>query len=129
MRLILAEVYAKLGNTAKALENINIIRKRAAVPEFTSANWATNSYSITNLLDLVLNERRLEMVGECQRSKDLYRNKKDLIRTYRFDGDNYLEVYPTGGTGTISKWNSKSIILPIPYGQILQSPKMVQNPY
>jgi hypothetical protein len=129
MRLIQAEAYAKLGNTAKALENINIIRKRAGIAEFTLANWASNAYNITNLLDLVLNEKRLEMVGECQRSRDVYRNKKDLIRTYRFDGDNYLEVYPAGGTGTISRWNAKAIILPIPYGQILQSPKMVQNPY
>jgi adenine specific DNA methylase Mod len=129
MRMIQAEVFAKLGNVAKAVENINFVRKRAGIPEFTSANWNTNNYGITNLLDLVLNEKRLEMVGESQRSKDLYRNKKDLIRTYRFDGANLLEVFPTGGTGTISRWDSKNIIVPIPYSQIIQSTKMIQNPY
>ncbi len=129
MRLIQAEAYAKLGNIAKALENINYVRSRAAVPVFTIANWTTNSYGITNILDLVLNEKRLEMIGESQRTRDLYRNKKDLIRSYRFDGDNYLEVFPAGGTGTISRWNSKQIIRPIPYGQMLQSSAMVQNPY
>lgn len=129
MRLIQAEAYAKLGNTAKALENINFVRTRAGVPVFTVANWNTNSYGIKNLLDLVLNEKRLEMIGECHRTTDLYRNKKDMIRTYRFDGDNYLEVFPAGGTGTISRWNSKQIIRPIPYGQMLQSSAMVQNPY
>jgi hypothetical protein len=129
MRMIQAEAYAKLGNTTKALENINFVRVRAGVPVFTIANWATNSYNITNLLNLVLNEKRLEMIGECQRTKDVYRNKKDLIRSYRFDGENYLEVYTQGGAGTISRWNSKTIIVPIPYGQILQSPDMVQNPY
>lgn len=129
MRLIQAEAYAKLGNTAKALENINYVRSRAGVPVFTTTNWTTNSYNIKDLLDLVLNEKRLEMIGECQRTKDVYRNKKDIIRTYRFDGDNYLEVFPIGGTGTISRWNSKLTIRPIPYGQIIQSPNMVQNPY
>ena len=130
MRLIQAEVYAKLGNAAKALENINFVRSRAGVPLFTTANWTTNSYNITNLLDLVLTEKRLEMIGECQRTKDLYRNKRDLIRTYRFDGDNYLDTYTSGSSvGTISRWNSKQIIRPIPYGQIIQSTNMTQNPY
>lgn len=129
MVLIQAEAYAKLGNTAKALENLNYVRTRAGVPVFTIANWATNSYNITDLLDLVLNEKRLEMIGECQRTTDVYRNKKDMVRKYRFDGDNYLEVFPVGGTGTISRWNAKQIIRPIPYGQMLQSSAMVQNPY
>ena len=111
-------------------ENINFVRSRAGVPLFTTANWLTNSYKITNLLDLVLTEKRLEMIGECQRTKDLYRNKRDLIRTYRFDGDNYLDTYTSGSSvGTISRWNSKQIIRPIPYGQIIQSPNMTQNPY
>lgn len=129
MRLIQAEAYAKLGNTAKALENINYVRSRAGVPVFTIANWTTNSYNIKNLLDLVLNEKRLEMIGECQRTRDVYRNKKDMMRSYRFDGDNYLEVFPAGMASTISRWNSKQIIRPIPYGQMLQSSAMVQNPY
>mgnify|MGYP000945535319 CR=1 FL=1 len=51
MRLIQAEAYAKLGNTAKALENINYVRSRAGVPVFTITNWTTNSYNIKNLLD------------------------------------------------------------------------------
>ncbi len=69
------------------------------------------------------------MVGENQRRNDMYRNKKDIVRTYGFDSSNYLETYPEGGTGTISRWNSYVIITPIPYGQLLQSPNMVQNPY
>ena len=129
MRLIQAEAYAKLGNTAKALENINYVRSRAGVPTFTAANWTTNSYNIKNILDLVLNERRLEMIGECQRTRDVYRNKKDMMRAYRFDGDNYLEIFPAGMASTVSRWDSKQIIRPIPYGQMLQSSAMVQNPY
>jgi hypothetical protein len=46
------------------LKNINLVRNRAGVPEFTGANWTTNLYGITNILDLVLNEKRLEMAGE-----------------------------------------------------------------
>lgn len=129
MRLIQAEVYAKEGNTAKALENINYVRQRAGVEEFTEANWSSNSYGITNLLDLILNERRLEMIGENQRRSDMYRNKKDIIRTYDFDSSSFLEAFPAGGTGTISRWDSNEIIIPIPYSQVLQSPNIQQNPY
>ena len=129
MCLIKAEIYAKQGNVSEALKNINLVRKRAGVPEFTEANWTANAYGITNLLDLVLNEKRLEMVGENLRRNDMYRNKKDIIRMYGFDSSNYLETYPAGGTGTISRWDSKVIITAIPYGQMLQSPNMVQNPY
>jgi hypothetical protein len=129
MYLIKAEIYAKQGNVSEALNNINLVRKRAVVPEFTEANWTANAYGITNLLDLVLNEKRLEMVGENLRRNDMYRNKKDIIRMYGFDSSNYLETYPAGGTGTISRWDSKVIITAIPYGQMLQSPNMVQNPY
>jgi len=129
MCLIKAEIYAKQGNIAEALKNINLVRKRAGVAEFTEANWNSNLYGITNILDLALNEKRLEMVGENQRRLDMYRNKKDIIRMYGFDSSNLLEVYPAGGTGTISRWNSNAIITPIPYGQIVQSPNLVQNPY
>jgi hypothetical protein len=126
MYMILAEIYAKQGNVAKTLEYINYVRKRAGIEQFTEANWSSNAYGITNLVDLALNEKRLEMIGENQRKWDVYRNKKDMIRMYGFDSDNYLEAYQGG---TIVRWNSKEIIVPIPYGQILQSPDMVQNPY
>ena len=126
MYMILAEIYAKQGNVAKALENINNLRKRAGIEQFTEANWSSNAYGIKSLLDLVLNEKRLEMIGENQRKWDVYRNQKDMIRMYGFDSDNYLEEYQGG---TIVRWNSKEIIVPIPYGRILQSPDMVQNPY
>jgi len=129
MCFIKAEIYAKQGNITEALNNINLVRKRAGIPEFTISNWAANLYGITDIIDLVLNEKRLEMVGENQRRNDMYRNKKDIIRMYGFDSSNYLETYPEGGTGTISRWDSKEIITPIPYGQMLQSPNMVQNPY
>ena len=111
------------------MKNINHVRNRAGVPEFTKANWTTNLYGITNILDLALNEKRMEMAAENLGRNDMYRNKKDIIRTYGFDSSNYLETYPAGGTGTISRWDSKVIITPIPYGQIVQSPDMVQNPY
>jgi len=111
------------------LKNINLGLNRAGVPEFTNANWTANLYGITNILNLVLNEKGLEMVGENQRRNDMYRNKKDRIRMYNFDSGNYLEAYPEGSTGTVSRWDSKVIITPIPHGQMLQSPNMVQNPY
>lgn len=76
-----AEAYAKLNNTAKALEDVNIIRKRAGLSDeqlFSS----TNMMGYSDILDVVLDERRLELCFEGHRAFDLFRNKKTLDRRY-----------------------------------------------
>lgn len=35
------------------------------------------------------------MIGENKPRNDMYPNKKDIIRTYEFDLNCYLETYPT----------------------------------
>lgn len=75
-----AEAYAKLNNS-KALDDVNVIRRRAGLSDnqlFSSSNMM--GYS--NLLDVVLDERRLELCFEGHRAFDVFRNQKNLDRRY-----------------------------------------------
>ena len=81
-----AEANAKLGNDQLALDDVNVIRKRAGVPE-----WALgNLRKYESVLDVVLDERRLELCFEGHRAIDVYRNGQNLDR--RFGGCHPYEV-------------------------------------
>lgn len=84
-----AEAYAQL-NDAKAIDDVNVIRARAGIPEMSAANMGGRGYS--NLVDLVLDERRMELFYEGFRAIDLIRNKKDIDR--RFPSKTIAEVIP-----------------------------------
>lgn len=85
-----AEAYAHKNNV-KALDDVNTIRRRAGIPEegmFTAANMAERNYA--SLLDVVLDEKRLEFCFEGLRVFDLQRNNKPIDR--RFAGRQTYEV-------------------------------------
>ena len=75
-----AEAYAHTGNTAKALEYTNVIRTRAGIPTWTEASYKAEGYA--NVVDVVLDERRLELCFEGHRAIDVFRNGKVLDRRY-----------------------------------------------
>ncbi len=78
-----AEAYARLGQDAKALDDVNLIRKRAGLPDdamFTTGNMAARGYESS--LDVVLDERRMELCFEGDRMFSVFRNKKALDRRY-----------------------------------------------
>lgn len=78
-----AEAYAHLGQDQKALDDVNVIRKRAGLADeamFSTGNYAERGYA--SVLDVVLDERRLELCFEGFRVFDLQRNKKQLDRRY-----------------------------------------------
>lgn len=84
-----AEANAKLGNAADALADLNVIRTRAGIPTWKDeAHWKSEGYN--ELLDVVLDERRLEFCFEGQRALDLYRNNKSIDR--RYGGAQHYEV-------------------------------------
>jgi len=78
MYLIRAEVKAKTGDDAGALSDINIIRDRANAPVFTILPVGKTA------LDIVLEERWLELAYEGHRKFDLIRNQRPIDR--RFPG-------------------------------------------
>ena len=68
MYLNLAECYAALNQEGEALNNLNIIRKRAGIRDLTSADLSEMS-----LMDWVRNERFVELFEEGHRYYDLRR--------------------------------------------------------
>ena len=87
-----AEAYAKLGGKdAEALKDVNAIRTRAGIP--AEGMFATsNMHGYTSTLDVVLDERRMELAFEGHRLFDMTRNKRDLDR--RYPGAHAWEVVP-----------------------------------
>ena len=78
-----AEAYAKQGNTADALADVNTIRQRAGITEaYTAGNIKDAGYD--DVLSVVLDERRMEFCFEGHRAFDVYRNKLKMDR--RFSG-------------------------------------------
>ena len=103
-----AEAYAHKGDDANALMDVKAIRDRAGLTgdaEMTVANMGERGYS--NILDLVLDERRMELCFEGHRPMDMFRNNKDLDR--RYGGSQPWEVV---------KYDDKRIPYQIPYGEV-----------
>ena len=75
-----AEAYAHKGDVANALKYTNVIRERAGIPAWTEALYKAEGY--TDIVDVVLDERRLELCFEGHRAIDVFRNGKILDRRY-----------------------------------------------
>ncbi|MBR6492763.1 MAG: RagB/SusD family nutrient uptake outer membrane protein, partial [Paludibacteraceae bacterium] len=76
-----AEAYAKLGQNDLALADVNAIRNRAGIPAEGMFS-AGNMHGYTSVLDVVLDERRMELAFEGHRRNDVYRNKRTMNRKY-----------------------------------------------
>ena len=112
-----AEAEAKLGQDQKALDDVNIIRKRAGLPNdamMTSANYKERGYA--SILDVVLDERRMELCFEGHRYFDVFRNRKKMDRRY-VGFHNYGEI----------DYTDKRLALLIPLDEI-NSSHIQQNP-
>lgn len=119
MYLNRAEAYAKLGMEDQALQDVNIIRERAGIPTYNNSNELPSEL---NVLEVVLEERRLEMAFEGWRKFDVFRNNQTLVRTYpgvHYDGGNVKEEITP---------DDPRVILFIPEQQIDVQPGLEQNP-
>ena len=115
-----AEAYAKLGNDGSALEDVNIIRGRAGLTgEALFSN--SNLLGYTSILDIVLDERRLELFTEGHRTFDVYRNNLVMNRSY--PGVHLDE----GQTTQLINPGDPRIIYFIPQDEMLANSEMTQN--
>ena len=99
-----AEAYAKLGKNAEALADVDAIRARAGIP--AEGMFSSNMHGYDNVLDIVLDERRMELAFEGHRMFDVYRNGKKMNREF----------------GGVQKWEiventDPRTQYPIPYGE------------
>lgn len=94
-----AEAYAHKNDAVNAVKYMNYVRSRAGLTGdalYTTANLADSGYD--NVLDAVLDERRIELMYEGFRGYDLYRNGKDIFRKYA--GVHKWEVIPNAALDT-----------------------------
>ncbi|QIL74685.1 RagB/SusD family nutrient uptake outer membrane protein [Hymenobacter sp. HDW8] len=107
--LLLAEAQFKQGNTAGAAASLNVLRTRARAAQITAGEVTLN---------LILDERARELIGEEQRRLTLMRTGTLIERTQRLNG------------ASVTGLTAKNVLLPIPQTSIdLNSDaQLVQNP-
>jgi hypothetical protein len=76
MYLNMAEAYAKKSDYQNALKNLNIVRERSII------GGGYTSLTSTNAVQLIDEERQLELAFEAQRGYDVYRNGQTMTRHY-----------------------------------------------
>nr|WP_232793662.1 RagB/SusD family nutrient uptake outer membrane protein [Siphonobacter sp. SORGH_AS_0500] len=80
-----------------------------------------NLKGLATVLDVVLQERRLELAFEGHRAFDLYRNNRSLVRNY--PGYHNTQT----GQQTIPP-TDKQVVHLIPESEIVLNPNLKQNP-
>ncbi|WP_143308426.1 RagB/SusD family nutrient uptake outer membrane protein [Chitinophaga vietnamensis] len=118
MYLIRAEAAAKLGDNQSAIDDVNTIRKRAGLSG--AALFSTSDLKgYATVLDVVLDEARLELAFETHRCFDIFRNNRDLVRNY----PGYHPVNPQ----TV-KYTDPRVVHFIPEQDIVLNSNLQQNP-
>ena len=126
MYLIRAEAnYEKGGSVQATLDDINILRERAGIPEWTMENIATaESGNPKDVHKIIEEERMLELAWEGHRRFDVFRWRHTMDRRYPgghtiAKGDKFYEI----------PYNSPSVCEFIPQLQYDAYPyKLEQNP-
>ncbi|UXP32240.1 RagB/SusD family nutrient uptake outer membrane protein [Reichenbachiella agarivorans] len=116
-----SEAYAHLNNESEALADVNKIRERAGLSG-TELYSAGDFKGLANILEVVLNERRLELAWEGFRTHDLVRNKMNIDRSY--PGVHL----PNGETTQIIPWDDLRNIYFIPLNEVTNNTEAKQNP-
>ena len=126
-----AEACINLGEEAEAKKYLNMIRKRAAMPDITETGTA--------LLKRYQNERRVEMAYEEQRFFDVrrwmiasqvYSNARGVEATYKLNTDKTTAAKPTYKVIEVQQraWVDRNYFLPIKLDEMNKNNKLIQNP-
>lgn len=119
MYLIKAEAYAKKEMEQDALDMVNVIRERAGLTG-DDLFRLDNLQGYTSVLDIVLDEDRLEFAHEMHRTHDVFRNKKTMDRSY-------MSWQGWSGPSSIP-YTSPRILHQIPESEMLKNTNLIQNP-
>ncbi|HEY9488712.1 MAG TPA: RagB/SusD family nutrient uptake outer membrane protein, partial [Chryseosolibacter sp.] len=123
--LMLAETHSYLGDDAKAIEYLNMVRERSNMPLYDIAkNNPAYSSKFPTLKLAILHERRVELAFERHRWYDLLRFfTTDELVNY-FHSKNQAEY----GTARLANFSDKDRYYPIPFDEYKLNPeKMWQN--
>ena len=132
MYLNRAEANAKLGNTTEALNDVDEIRSNRGLE---GSLYDGTVPAGSTALEVVLNERRIELSFEGHRNFDVYRNNEDMVRNYwgyhipgLKETDIDLSKEPTGYPSLITAPTSPRIIYYIPVDEVQTNKLCTQNP-
>lgn len=115
-----AEANAKLGNFQDALDDVNLIRTRAGLSG-TALFTLGNLQGLNNELEVVLQERNLELSFEGHRKFDLLRNNLPMVRNYPgYHGTDHINQMVTP--------DDNRVIYFIPEYETNVNPNLAQNP-
>ncbi|MDD2494045.1 MAG: RagB/SusD family nutrient uptake outer membrane protein [Tissierellia bacterium] len=123
--LIAAEAALKMGNNTNALTHINEIRKRAE----KEPNSLVYSGGTQVTIDMILDERSMELFGEVSHWNDLQRTGKliERVRKYNWDTMNIIGNIQTQLTENATKFYLRPI--PLAWINSLEnSDEIVNNP-
>lgn len=139
--LMLAEAEARLGNTQRAIDLLNVVRNRS-IPSPASNQYTAGDFGgQVALLQAILLERRFEFAMEGKRWADLHRTVMDPIAELRhggipakiINGSDGEALYgigvalPANMQGAIP-YDDYRFIWPLPVDEITQNPVLEQNP-
>lgn len=118
--LLHAEALANQDLLTEATEYVNKVRRRAKISEISIPS------NKEDMIDKVLNERRLELAFEGQRFFDLRRNDKaiECINNLNMTTSSYYD----SGKNEVRQVDSKGLLLPVPNNQLENNPNLTQNP-
>ncbi|MEO8713241.1 MAG: RagB/SusD family nutrient uptake outer membrane protein [Parafilimonas sp.] len=132
MYLNRAEANAKMGNTKDALDDVDMIRKNRGLQ---ASLYNGTVPAGKTLLGVVLNERRIELAFEGQRTFDVYRNNMPMGRIYwgyhlpgLKETDVDLSKQPTGYANMIIQPDDPRTIYYIPIDEVQSNLLCTQNP-
>ena len=124
--LNLAEVYLYLNDNANAIKYLNMVRSRAARPDYaTMMNDAGYAAKYPSLKLAILHERRIELAFEHHRWHDLTRffTAADLVSFFKAKSQANYDNSP------LANFTTKDYYFPIPLAEVKLNPeKMTQNP-
>ena len=109
MYLNIAEAAARSGQTALAQSTLEILKQRSVDPAYTATNTGQA------LIDEIMTERRLELLGEGHRFFDLKRNGIDVDKT------------ATDLTGEVIEFDDLRILAPLPQADLNLNPNLENN--
>lgn len=124
--LLLAEVNNLMGNDAQAIQYLDMVRTRSAMPAYAIARTnADYNAKYPSLKLAILHERRVELAFEHHRWFDLLRafSPTELVA--------YFKAKPQAayGNAKLSNISVKDRYYPIPFDEVKLDPaKMYQNP-
>ncbi|MFC0183872.1 RagB/SusD family nutrient uptake outer membrane protein [Pseudarcicella hirudinis] len=126
-----AEACIGLGDETEAKQYLNMIRKRAGMPDITETGTA--------LVKRYQNERRIELAYEEHRYFDVRRwmiapqtfgNARGVEVRYKLNPDKTTATQPTVKVIEVQDraWNERAYFLPIKLDEINKNNKLIQNP-